>query len=83
VGSNLKEDTQQRCIRFGAIAVELGLVTPADLQNAMQIQVQEDLDGKRHRLIGRILFDDDLITAQQIEDVFSELCWRCKESEAR
>ena len=55
--------------RFGIIAVKQGFITQTQLQEAMNMQVQEDLDGKPHRLIGSILMDSGYITVQQITDV--------------
>jgi len=60
-------------IRFGIIAVRNGFITRDDLDKAMRCQLKEDIDGKRHRLIGRILFDFGLITIGQIEEVLIEL----------
>ena len=65
--------TRRSCKRFGAIAAGKGFVSFGDLRNAVAIQAREDLDGKKHRLIGSILFSLDLITAEQIDEVLNEL----------
>ena len=65
--------TRLYCKRFGAIAVDRGFVAPEDLRKAIDIQVQDDLEAKKHRLIGNILFALDLITAEQIDEVLNEL----------
>ena len=41
--------------RFGVVAVEKGFVTKEQLFEALQIQIEEDLGGDRHSLIGIIL----------------------------
>ena len=60
-------------IRFGIIAVRKQFIAREDLDKAMRIQLEEDIYGKQHRLIGRILFDLGLITIGQIEEVLTEL----------
>ena len=55
------------------IAVGKGFVSAENLRKAIDIQVQEDLDGERHRLIGGILFDLDLMTTEQIDEVLQKL----------
>ena len=68
-----KSTTSHYCKRFGAIAVDKGFVSPEDLKKALDIQDQEDLAGKEHRLVGFILFNLDLITADQIDEVLNEV----------
>jgi len=60
-------------IRFGIIAVKREFITRDDLDRGMRIQLEEDIDGKQHRLIGRILFDLGLLTLGQIEEVLTVL----------
>ena len=60
-------------LRFGVIAVRRGFVTRADLDQAMRLQLEDDLDGREHRLIGRILFELQLLTVLQIEQILNEL----------
>ena len=55
--------------RFGIVAVENGFITSDQLIDAMKIQVYEDLEGSKHRLIGEILQDREHITADQIDKV--------------
>lgn len=59
--------------RFGTIAVDMGYITIERLLDAMEIQVREDVAGKKHRIIGRILYDMGLLTFPQIERVMSSL----------
>jgi hypothetical protein len=72
--TNTKEgDHRKLCDRFGTIAVDKGFITAEDLQRGIQIQVQEDLEGKKHRVIGGILFDLGLITHEKIDEVLKGL----------
>ncbi len=62
-----------RCHRFGAIAVLKGFVTIEEVKAAIMDQVEDDLSGCEHRLLGSILFERGLITENQIETVMLEL----------
>jgi hypothetical protein len=55
--------------RFGIVAVEKGFITLEQLFEAIKIQIVEDLDGSKHRLIGEILRGKKYITADQIDEV--------------
>jgi hypothetical protein len=59
--------------RFGVIAVDMGYITIEQLLDALEIQVREDLAEKKHRIIGRILYDMGLLTFPQIERVIASL----------
>lgn len=60
-------------LRFGMIAVQKGFVTPEDVHRALDIQLSEDFSIGRHRLIGRILLDERLMTPEQLSAVLSDL----------
>jgi hypothetical protein len=55
--------------RFGTIAVKRGFVTKEQVLEAMKIQMERDLDGLEHRLIGSILYSMGYITLPQIDEV--------------
>jgi hypothetical protein len=55
--------------RFGVIAVEKGFITLEQLVEAMTVQVQEGIEGKKHRLIGQILLSLEYLTSSQIDEV--------------
>ncbi|MEJ2723473.1 MAG: hypothetical protein P8175_02275 [Deltaproteobacteria bacterium] len=55
--------------RFGTMAVEKRYVSREQLLEAMRIQVEQDLDGLEHKLIGSILFSMGYMTLEQINDV--------------
>jgi hypothetical protein len=57
--------------RFGILAVEKGFITADQVIEALRIQVMEDMEKGQHRLIGRILLDQGLITLAQINDLLS------------
>lgn len=61
------------CHRFGAIAVHKGIVTIDEVKAAIMEQVEDDLNGREHRLLGSILHERGLITEHQIETVLLEL----------
>ncbi len=60
------EKLQER--RFGIIAVRKGFITPEQLVEALAIQLKGDMEGKPHRLIGSILFDQGHLTIEQIKE---------------
>jgi hypothetical protein len=65
--------TSDLCHRFGAIAVHKGFVTIDEVKAAIMEQVDDDLNGREHRLLGSIMFDRGMITEHQIDTVLREL----------
>lgn len=59
--------------RFCTVAVGKGFITSHQLLEALEIQAAEDLVGKKHRLIGRILFDLGFVTTLQIKEVLASM----------
>ncbi|MDO9210295.1 MAG: hypothetical protein Q7V48_06035 [Deltaproteobacteria bacterium] len=59
--------------RFGILAVEKGFITADQVIDALRIQVMEDIEKGKHRLIGRILLEQGLITLSQIEELLDSL----------
>jgi hypothetical protein len=59
--------------RFGVVAIESGYVTPKEFVDALKIQVLEDIEKGRHRLIGRILLEQGVLTLGQIDQVLGKL----------
>ncbi len=51
--------------RYGMTAIENGFITKGQLKEALDIQIEENIEGKRHRLIGNILLDLDYISPEQ------------------
>ena len=48
-------ETEQLEKRFGILAVEKGFVSPEQIREALEIQVRENIEKKKHRFIGTIL----------------------------
>ncbi len=59
--------------RFGVIAVEKGFIAEAAVVEALKIQVSEDISRGKHKLIGRILLELNLITQPQVHEVLKAL----------
>jgi hypothetical protein len=59
--------------RFGVSAVKKGVVTADEVIEALRIQVLEDIDRGRHRLIGQILLEKGCITLSEIDDVLESI----------
>lgn len=59
--------------RFGLIAVEKGYVEPEHLIDALKTQVVEDMEKGEHRLIGRILLEQGLLSTAQIDNILDIL----------
>ena len=59
--------------QFGTLAVEKGFITLDQLIDAIQMQLQENIESGNCRFIGSILFDHKLITIPQIDSVLSTL----------
>jgi len=59
--------------RFGVIAIEKGFVTPKQFVEALKIQVMDDVEKGKHRLIGRIILEQGIMTLDQIDTVLDVL----------
>jgi hypothetical protein len=57
--------------RFGVIAVEKRFITKEQLFEALRVQVEEDLSGKSHALIGIILIRLGYLSPEQADEVLS------------
>ena len=62
-----KKISTKYSVRFGQIAVEMGFLSEARLKQALCLQVDDDLAGKKHRLIGTIMFENDWMSYEHIE----------------
>ena len=60
-------------IRFGALAVTKGFITPEQLVEALKIQVNENLKQSKHRIVGEILREKEYITTAQINAVLESM----------
>jgi hypothetical protein len=59
--------------RFGVVAVEKGFTTKEQLFEALKTQVEENLEGKPHTLIGLILIRLGYLTHEQAEEVLLDM----------
>lgn len=59
--------------RFGTIAVNKGFITAKQLVRALELQVTEEIEDGKHRLIGMILHEQGQITPSQIDEVDREV----------
>jgi hypothetical protein len=59
--------------RFGIIAVEKGFITKEQLFEALKIQIEEDLQNKKHNLIGLILIKLSYLTPEQADEILLEM----------
>lgn len=77
VGS--EEDVARDCfgrLHFGQVALARRLVTPAQLDECLEIQREEDVAGKEHRLIGQILLERGYMTRAGVAAVVDSLVER-------
>ena len=55
--------------RFGVTAVKKGYINSDQLVEALAIQIAEDISTGDHDLVGKILFEQGIITMEQIDEV--------------
>jgi len=79
----LKTISKKYCPRFGQTAVKMKFITVPQLQEALHRQVEENLSGKGHRLLGTILFDRGWMTSEQIEIVLNLLLKEMRQDEVK
>ena len=68
-----KNVSQKYCYRFGKIAVQKKFINGDQLKEAIVDQLEDNLNNKPHRLIGKILIDKDLMSLEQVDEVLNEL----------
>jgi hypothetical protein len=71
--SKFEKEVSRLCRRFGTIAVKKGFVSQEQVKEAFMEQLDDDLNGREHRLIGTILFEKNFITWDQVDMVLKEL----------
>jgi len=62
-------DTEHLEKRFGVIAIEKGYVSAEQFVDALKVQVMDDINKGKHRLIGRILLEQGIMNPEQINAV--------------
>jgi len=71
--SKFEKEVSKLCRRFGTIAVKNRFVSADQIKEAFMEQLDDDLNGREHRLIGTILFEKSLMTWEQVDIVLKEL----------
>ncbi len=59
--------------RFGLVAIEKGFISGEDLASSLAHQVDDKVNNRPNRLLGKILFGLGVMTAGQIEEVLHEM----------
>lgn len=59
--------------RFGTIAVKKGYITEGQLNSALDAQMVDTLQQRRHRVLGTILFEQGYINVEQIDEVLGAM----------
>lgn len=59
--------------RFGTLAVKNGFLTIEQLKEGLNRQVEENIAGEPHRVIGAILMDLDYLDENQIAKILLSL----------
>ena len=59
------------CVRFGTLAVTKKYLVEEQLQQALREQVDDNLAGHPHRVIGAICFEHGWMTPAQIEEILN------------
>ncbi|MBN1104632.1 MAG: hypothetical protein JXL84_14540 [Deltaproteobacteria bacterium] len=59
--------------RFGDVAVKAGYLTLEQLIESMNVQVREEIEKGRHRLLGEIVIDRGFMNARDVQKVLKEM----------
>jgi len=59
--------------RFYIVGVKKGYITESQLVKALEIQVAENMREGKHRIVGEILVEEELITRLPFKDVKESL----------
>ncbi len=59
--------------RFGFMAVKKGFATPEQVSKALELQFDENVAVKKHRLIGEILLDMGFMETPQVNQVLEDM----------
>jgi hypothetical protein len=65
--------------RFGTLAVEKGFITDRQLMGAIKIQSCDDMEGRDHRVIGTILFEQGYMNTKQVDHVLRSMAVSTKD----
>ena len=59
--------------RFGSIAYQRGFLTKEQIQEALAEQVEDNLSGKPHRLLGTIFREKGWLTEEQENSILADM----------
>ncbi|MBC8413808.1 MAG: hypothetical protein ISR96_08905 [Nitrospira sp.] len=59
--------------RFGQTAVEMGLATIQQVKEALAQQVEDNINNRTHRLIGKIMMENGWITPEDVLKVLDKV----------
>ena len=62
-----------RSFRFGSMAVFRGYVTLEQIQQALSIQIEDNVNGRPHRLLGTILREKGWMTTEQEQSILEDM----------
>lgn len=71
--SQARKNSIPFCSRFGTIAVELDYLSVEQLKQALEEQLDDDLNGRPHRVLGAICFSLGWMTPEQISLVLNHM----------
>ncbi len=66
-------DNEYLTYRFGFMAVKKGFAAPEHVSKALEVQFDENVAAKKHRLIGEILVDMGLMDTSQVNKVLENM----------
>jgi len=73
VGTDHTKLSDMGTYRFGRTAVYRTYATLEQVQRALAEQVEDDVMGRPHRLLGDILCENNWITEEQVKSVLDEM----------
>lgn len=73
MASQQRKQAGSLCSRFGIIAIEHGFITREQLMLALDEQVEDNLAGRPHRVLGAICFTNGWMTPDQIDTVLNAM----------
>jgi hypothetical protein len=62
-----------KSFRFGSMAVFRGYVTLEQIQQALSDQIEDNVNGRPHRLLGTILRERGWMSAEQEQSILEEM----------
>jgi len=62
--------------RFGTIAVDKGYISENQLIKALELQAKENVKEGKHRLLGQIFLDEELLTNAQVDEILETMSQR-------